>query len=177
LWDVDSFGPEALPNRQRNAGSRSGLRRFLPRDLWQVLIATLILLVARAGVTALMSGGDEKPPPKRPLLEALPPVVENGETEADAVSGGLVVSARYDVVLPTAPNPGQVLETPINQQLGPDQADRFAFRLGLGDAIEDVLGEIFVCTDVPPAPVRRALGFRGARSPELDQALAAIRQG
>jgi hypothetical protein len=248
---------------------RTGLRRFLPRDLWQVLIAPLILLVAGAGITALMSGGKDGEA-KRPLLEALPPVVQNGEMESDAVpagenltasrqtdaskprvevrlhntgtrrsvltsarftiadfaritpcglGAGLVVSARYNVVLPTAPRPGQVLETPINQQLGPDQADRFVFRLGLGEAIEDVLGEVFVyelrvavthdneskpvdvgrvvvalpgapppdvlesfnapgtttCTDVPPPAVRRVLEFKGARSPELEQAFAALR--
>jgi hypothetical protein len=255
----------------RDPGSRTGLRRFLPRDPWQVLIGPLILLVAGAGITALMSGGGEdKPAPKRPLLEALPPVVQNGELESDAIpagenltasrqtdaskprvevrlhntgtrrsvltsarftitdfaritpcglGAGLVVSASYDVVLPVGPRPGQVLETSINQQLAPDQADRFVFRLGLGRAIEDVLGEIFVyelrlavthdnesepvdvgravvalpgaplpdvlgsfnapgtttCTDVPPPAVRRVLEFKGARSPELDQAFAALR--
>jgi hypothetical protein len=175
--------------------SRTGLRRFLPRDPWQVLIAPLILLVAGAGITALMSGGKEEKEPKRPLLAALPPVVHNGEMESDAVpagenltaslqteaskprvevrlhntgtrrsvltsarftitdfaritpcglGAGLVASARYDVVLPIAPHSGQVIETPINQQLGPDQADRFVFRLGVGNAIEKILGETLV---------------------------------
>jgi hypothetical protein len=173
---------------------RTGLRRFLPRDLWQVLIAPLILLVAGAGITALMSGGNDEEP-KRPVLEALPPVVQNGELESDAVpagenltaslqtdaskprvevrlhntgtrrsvltsarftitdfvritpcglGAGLVASARYDVVLPIAPRPGQVLETPINQQLGPDQADRFVFRLGVGKEIDEIFGETLV---------------------------------
>jgi hypothetical protein len=250
--------------------SRTGLRRFLPRDPWQVLIAPLILLVAGAGITALMNGGNDEKEPKRPSLEALPPVVQNGEMEADQIpagdnltasrqtdaskprvevrlhntgtrrsvltsarftitdfaritpcglGAGLVASARYDVVLPIAPRSGQVLETPINQQLGPDQADRFVFRLGVGRAIEDVLGEALVyelrvavvhdnepkpvdvgrvvvalpaalapdllqafnapgtdeCVEDPPPAVRRALQFKGVRSPEVDQMLEALR--
>jgi hypothetical protein len=252
--------------------SRTGLRRFLPRDPWQVLIAPLILLVAGAGITALMNGGKDEKEPKRPLLEALPPVVQNGEMEADQIpagnnltltasrqtdaskprvevrvhntgtrrsvltsarftitdfaritpcglGAGLVASARYDVVLPIAPPSGQVLETPINQQLGPDQADRFVFRLGVGRAIEDVLGETLVyelrvavvhdneprpvdvgrvvvalpaavppdllqafnapgtddCVEDAPPAMRRALQFKGVRSPELDQMFEALR--
>ncbi len=143
----------------------------------------------------MSGGGEDDPAPKRPLLEALPPVVQNGEMESDAIpaandltasrqtdaskprvevrlhntgtrrsvltsarftitdfaritpcglGAGLVASARYDVVLPIAPRPGQVLETPINQQLGPDEADRFVFRLGVGNAIEEILGETLV---------------------------------
>ena len=213
----------------------------------------------------MSGGGEDDPAPKRPLLEALPPVVQNGEMESDAIpaandltasrqtdaskprvevrlhntgtrrsvltsarftitdfaritpcglGAGLVASARYDVVLPIAPRPGQVLETPINQQLGPDEADRFVFRLGVGNAIEEILGETLVyelrvavlhdneskpvdvghavvalpgapptdvmeslaptCTDVPTPAVRRVLDFKGARSAELDQALAAL---
>jgi len=250
--------------------SRTGLRRFLPRDLWRVLIAPLILLVAGAGITAWMSGGDDEKEPKRPLLEGLPPVVQNPQMESDAIpagdnltasrqtdaskprvevrlhntgtgrsvltsarftitdfaritpcglGAGLVASARYDVVLPIAPRSGQVLETPINQQLGPDQADRFVFRLGVGKAIEEILGETLVyelrvavvhdnepepvdvgrvvvalpgavppdflqaftapgtndCVEDPPPAFRRALQFKGARSPEVDQMFEALR--
>jgi hypothetical protein len=214
--------------------SRTGLRRFLPRDPWQVLIAPLILLVAGAGITALMNGGEAEKEPKRPLLEALPPVVQNGEMEADQIpagdnltasrqsdaskprvevrvhntgtrrsvltsarftitdfaritpcglGAGLVASARYDVVLPIAPRSGQVLETPINQQLGPDQADRFVFRLGVGRAIEEVLGEtlvyelrVAVVHDNEPKPVdvgRVVVALPSAVPPDFLQAFSA----
>ena len=238
--------------------------------MWQVLSAPLILLVAGAGITAWMSGGKDEKEPKRPLLEGLPPVVQNGQVESDAIpagdnltasrqtdaskprvevrlhntgtgrsvltsarftitdfvritpcglGAGLVASARYDVVLPIAPRSGQVLETPINQQLGPDQADRFVFRLGVGNAIEEILGETLVyelrvavvhdnapdpadvgrvvvalpgavppdfleaftapgtndCVEDPPPAVRRALQFRGVRSPEVDEMFEALR--
>lgn len=176
---------------------RRGIKRFLPRDPWQVLIGPLILLIAGAGVTALMSGGsdDPEPEPKRPVLEGLPPVVRNGAFEGELVQvgsgetatehvdaskprievrvhntgtrravltsarftiadyarivpcglgAGLLASARYDVILPVDPRQGQAVEVPINQQLGPDQADRFVFRVGLGEALDDVLGEILV---------------------------------
>jgi hypothetical protein len=173
-----------------------------------------------------MTGGEDEPAPKRPLLEALPPVVQNGEMESDAVpagenltasrqtdaskprvevrlhntgtrrsvltsarftitdfaritpcglGAGLVASARYDVVLPIAPRPGQVLETPINQQLGPDQADRFVFRLGVGKAIDEILGltlvyelRVAVAHDNESEPVdvgRVVVALPGASSP------------
>src|SRR3954452_20226374 len=40
---------------------------------------------------------------------------------------GLLVSTRYDVTLPD--RAGASVEVPIDQQLGPDEADRFSFRL------------------------------------------------
>lgn len=53
------------------------------------------------------------------------------------LGAGLVVSATYDVLLPNRAVEGQTVEVPINQQLGPDEADRFAFSLGLEDPAKD----------------------------------------
>jgi hypothetical protein len=161
-----------------------------------------------------MTGGEDEPAPKRPLLEALPPVVQNGEMESDAVpagenltasrqtdaskprvevrlhntgtrrsvltsarftitdfaritpcglGAGLVASARYDVVLPIARRPGQV------------QADRFVFRLGVGKAIDEILGltlvyelRVAVAHDNESEPVdvgRVVVALPGASSP------------
>lgn len=177
---------------------RRGLKRFLPRDAWQVLLGPLIVVIAGAGITALVTGGADEPQstpePKRAVLEALPPVVQNGPFEGRSVQlasgetatghdnaskprvevrlhntgtrravltsarftvtdfvrvvpcglgAGLVASARYDVVLPVKPRGGETVEVPINQQLGPDEADRFVFRLGVDD-LEKVLGLIDV---------------------------------
>lgn len=250
---------------------RRSLRRFLPRDPWQVLIGPLILLIVGAGITAVMSGGKPEPERKRPVLNALPPVVQNatfagtgvqvgsGQTATghlDAskprvevrvhntgtrravltsarftitdyarivpcgLGAGLVASARYDVVLPVDPRPGHAVEVPINQQLGPDEADRFVFRVGVGDALEKILGETLVyelrvtvahdnearpvdvgrvivalpgapeaedlrffaepgtteCSELPSTAARRAVAFKGTRSPEVDQSFADIRR-
>jgi len=46
------------------------------------------------------------------------------------LGAGLAVSATYDVVLPRRPADGQTVEVPIDQQLGPDEADRFVFSVG-----------------------------------------------
>jgi hypothetical protein len=45
--------------------------------------------------------------------------------------GGLSNSATYQVTLPLAPKPGQVVQEPISQQEPPNSADKFSFRLGL----------------------------------------------
>lgn len=42
----------------------------------------------------------------------------------------LTISSSYDIELPTRPRIGQTIEIPVSQQLGADEADRFAFRLG-----------------------------------------------
>lgn len=209
---------------------RRGLKRLLPRDPWQVVIGPLILLIAGAGVTAVVSGGDDEPEPepKRPVVEGLAPVVRNGPFEGAAVQvgsgqpatghvdaskprievrvhntgtrravltsarftitdyarivpcglgAGLVASARYDIVLPVDPRLGQAVEIPINQQLGPDQADRFVFRVGLGDSLDEVLGEflvyelrVAVAHDNEPRPVdvgRAIVVLPGAPEPGL----------
>jgi hypothetical protein len=54
------------------------------------------------------------------------------------LGGGLTASARYDLVLPSSPRAGQVIEVPINQQLGADEADRFVFRVGSSKAADDI---------------------------------------
>jgi hypothetical protein len=43
---------------------------------------------------------------------------------------GVIVSAKYDVVLPERAAEGQQIEVPINQQIAPDGVDRFVFRVG-----------------------------------------------
>jgi hypothetical protein len=53
------------------------------------------------------------------------------------LGAGLLVSATYDVLLPNRAAEGQAIEVPINQQLGPDEADRFTFNLGLEDPAKD----------------------------------------
>lgn len=46
------------------------------------------------------------------------------------LGAGLAVSASYDVLLPRRAEQGETVEVPINQQIGPDEADRFVFRVG-----------------------------------------------
>src|SRR4051812_26600002 len=142
---------------------RTGWKRWLPRDLWQVLLAPLILLAAGAGITYLSRDKEE---PNRPTLRALAPTVTNGPDKAEAthtasgedasrqteaakprvdvrlhnvgtqravltsarfvvkravripacgVGAGLIESGKYDVMLPSHPTPGAVVEVPINQ--------------------------------------------------------------
>lgn len=43
--------------------------------------------------------------------------------------GGLEASKNYDVVLPVEPKPGQVVRTKVSQQIAPNEADRFLFKL------------------------------------------------
>lgn len=264
------YGHREMTGERSSDSERRDLKRLLPRDPWQVLIGPLIVLIVGAGITAVMSGGKPEPERKRPVLDALPPVVQNatfvkevvqigsGQTAVghlDAskprvevrvhntgtrravltsarftitdyarivpcgLGAGLVVSARYDVVLAVDPRPGQAIEVPINQQLGPDEADRFVFRVGVGDALEKVLNEVLVyelrvtvahdndprpvdvgrvivavpgapeaeslrffnvpgttkCSEVPSSAARRAVAFKGTRSPEVDQFFADIR--
>lgn len=56
------------------------------------------------------------------------------------IGAGLRASASYDVILPARRRARQVVEVPINQQLGPDRADRFSFRLGTREAYDADLG-------------------------------------
>jgi hypothetical protein len=52
-------------------------------------------------------------------------------------AGELLVSNRYDVALPTTlPKDEVPVEKPVSQQLGPDEADRFAFTLSVPQSVE-----------------------------------------
>ena len=53
------------------------------------------------------------------------------------LGAGLLLSTTYDVRLPNRAAEGQTVEIPIDQQLAPDEADRFAFNLGLEDPAKD----------------------------------------
>jgi len=70
----------------------------------------------------------------------------------------LFVSRKYDVTLPEGA--GRTVEVPIDQQLGPDQADRFVFRLtaqGYKRHIADALVyeiDVSVMHDNSPKPLR-----------------------
>jgi hypothetical protein len=52
------------------------------------------------------------------------------EVCAEGLGAPLEISATYDVVLPLDPPGNFVVDVPISQQLGGDEADRVAFRLG-----------------------------------------------
>jgi hypothetical protein len=52
-------------------------------------------------------------------------------------AGELLVSKKYDVALPTTlPKDEAPVEKPVSQQLGPDEADRFAFTLSAPQGVE-----------------------------------------
>ncbi|WP_433476498.1 hypothetical protein ACQPZP_05275 [Spirillospora sp. CA-142024] len=51
--------------------------------------------------------------------------------ECAGQGGGLGVSATYGLNMPVRPKPGQKVEVPLSQQLGPDEADRFKIELNL----------------------------------------------
>jgi hypothetical protein len=72
---------------------------------------------------------------------------------------GLELSASYDVTLPD--RAGAAVEVPIDQQLGPDEADRFAFRLTAAHrddrhAAQDLFYELDVSVrhDNDPEPLK-----------------------
>jgi hypothetical protein len=46
------------------------------------------------------------------------------------LGAGVPISGSYEVVLPRRSAPGEKVEVPIDQQIGPDEADRFVFRVG-----------------------------------------------
>ncbi|GAA1790386.1 hypothetical protein GCM10009735_22480 [Actinomadura chokoriensis] len=52
--------------------------------------------------------------------------------------GGLDVSATYGLTMPVHPTPGQELEVPLSQEIGPDEADRFKLNLRLPEAAAEV---------------------------------------
>lgn len=200
-----------MASDDNSSAGRSGWRRWLPRDPWQVILGPLLIVVAGAGITALVSGGEEE---ERPDLRPLAPTVVNGEDESEildtneetgevrtrqaepakprielrlhnvgtqrsvltsarfelkrhvriaacGVGAGLLESASYDVMLPGEPARDEVVEVPINQQLGPDEADRFSFRLSTPEAYKDDLGTtviyeigISVLHDDAPEPLK-----------------------
>ncbi len=45
--------------------------------------------------------------------------------------GGLEPTENYDVTLPPSPRPGELVEAKVSQQIRPNQADRFTFRLNV----------------------------------------------
>lgn len=49
----------------------------------------------------------------------------------EAPGAALRETGRYDVALPASPGSNGVVEVPVNQQVGPDEADRFAFSFGV----------------------------------------------
>lgn len=52
--------------------------------------------------------------------------------------GGLDVSATYGLTMPVHPTPGQEMEVPLSQEIGPDEADRFKLDLRLPKAAMQV---------------------------------------
>jgi hypothetical protein len=52
-------------------------------------------------------------------------------------AGELLISKKYDVTLPTTrPKDEAPVEKPVSQQIGPDEADRFAFSLSAPQSVE-----------------------------------------
>ncbi len=67
-------------------------------------------------------------------------ITRSARVTACGIGAPLFASAAYEVILPSRPRDGQVLEVPIDQQLGVDKADRFSFRFGTREAFEADLG-------------------------------------
>lgn len=91
------------------------------------------------------------------------------------LGAGLAVSASYDVILPRRAEQGEAVEVPINQQIGPDEADRFVFRVGPEFSERDLGLTLIYQLDVAvehdgsdePAEVGQALvAFPGSPEPE-----------
>nr|BFE72256.1 hypothetical protein GCM10020092_055570 [Actinoplanes digitatis] len=53
--------------------------------------------------------------------------------QCDAQGNTVPVSATYDLVLPPRPAGGTAFQVPVSQQQGPDEADRFAVRVGTSE--------------------------------------------
>ncbi len=71
------------------------------------------------------------------LTSALLTVRKEVVVEPCGLGAGLVLSGTYDIHLPNRAVEDQGVEVPIDQQLGPDEADRFAFNLGLEGPAKD----------------------------------------
>jgi hypothetical protein len=88
---------------------------------------------------------------------------------------GLLVSTRYDVTLPD--REGASVEVPIDQQLGPDEADRFAFRVTAPGVLTRFQGDTLIYEldvgvrhDDDPAPLhvgRAVVAIPGTPEPSV----------
>ncbi|MEU7903337.1 hypothetical protein [Actinoplanes sp. NPDC049118] len=69
---------------------------------------------------------------RRSVITRIAATVEDSAVieRCDAQGGAVPVSATYDFTLPPRPANGSVLQVPVSQQQGPDEADRVALRLG-----------------------------------------------
>ena len=69
---------------------------------------------------------------RRSVINRVIMTVEDSLTieQCEAEGGPIAVSATYDVLLPLKPHDGAVLQVPVSQQQGADEADRFAIRFG-----------------------------------------------
>jgi hypothetical protein len=100
-------------------------------------------------------------------------------------AGELLISKKYDVTLPVTPPKDEApVEKPVSQQLGPDEADRFAFSLSAPQSIETPTVYLYqlqveflhdtettpltagnVVVALPGAPGRHGLEFWGKGEP------------
>ena len=71
------------------------------------------------------------------LTSAILTVRKEVVVRPSSLGAGLLLSTTYDVRLPNRAAEGQTVEIPIDQQLAADEADRFAFNLGLEDPGKD----------------------------------------
>ena len=71
----------------------------------------------------------------RGIVEEATFTVEDHMTVLPCVGGGIVeLSAEYDLLLPSNAERGDQFTVPVSQQVGPDEADRFAVNARLDEA-------------------------------------------
>ncbi|MEU5155651.1 hypothetical protein [Glycomyces sp. NPDC021274] len=71
----------------------------------------------------------------RGIVEEAVFTVEEVITVVPCVGGGIVeLSAEYDLLLPSRAEKGDQFTVPVSQQVGPDEADRFAINARLDQA-------------------------------------------
>ena len=71
----------------------------------------------------------------RGIVEEAVFTVEDVVTVVPCVGGGIVeLSAEYDLLLPSRAEKGDQFTVPVSQQVGPDEADRFAVNARLDEA-------------------------------------------
>ena len=73
--------------------------------------------------------------------------------------GLLLPTGRYSIVLPFADEGRQILTTQLNQEVGPNEADRFTFSLGLPEGASNAVESIYqldlaLYHDADPRPVK-----------------------
>jgi hypothetical protein len=73
--------------------------------------------------------------------------------------GPMEPTEQYDLMLPQAPKIGETIELKVSQQIAPDEADRFTFRLGvrnyqLVDGAYFYQLDVFLAYDTAPQPLR-----------------------